>query len=892
MPYNVNCKIDRTKHAKLFRFIDDWAKSEKTREYFRDGYDAAFKLLDTVFLVDPETLTQVPITEGKIQVYKDRLNDLVKRAEKGTLANSFSTSLWQTSKFAKKDPVIANLLGNMQRTQRAYSEYSSETGVSIKLILDDITEAAINKGMDEQQIKNKQKELSELNELYAKAKVAQVNNDADWKNLHREYIAKENELMNGAYGSLVKKFVNIVEKDIPEITRTMEKKKDADVPKSELLLELKKRYPEENALLSAVSRYVDASDNLYTILENGAKKHIDSMVRRLEETGRVQSSRQLKAIQKKLNETILPNRESGFYPHYTRDFNITFMEGYMAKIDKLQDAMNPYNLTTKTKSVREAINDIDLYISNHNKNRAKDKDGNFIFEYNKNPFEVLSAYANDVTRFNLNSFMSSHYLDALSSIEKIYKTNGNAQEYALNISKYIQDMHVAYNGNSQNSVSTSNVTRTLLSFEFISKLGFNLRGAARNYTQRLLDFVVFGSPFWGGQQKRINDYLKKQGIEDSELTGILEKKGILFEEASPELIGTVVKQPVNELNMVEYDEATNKFKYVKKSKMESFANVASKIASVTSVFHRAAENMNRKKTFRVAFGQMHKFLNTVDFKSKLAAEGKTDKQIQQKIQRLAENYAINMTVLNHFDYSQYAKSPFMRTKLGALVGQFQHYSFEFFEKNIGILKEAKADVKNGNVLKSVLKQNGGMQGVSQAYRMSLAYFIAPTIAAAITGINFSNLIQHDTAERVKRLATMLTGDEEEKLAATYGKPFAASVLGPFMDTVIDVGMMLEFNDMAPDSIKNYFAGYEKYDPQYELPNTVKFLSVVNVASARAYQRHLPQLREGRIGWALQSELGGYPTKESKDLQKKAGFAPIKKSKKQQNILASLDYLVT
>ena len=51
------------------------------------------------------------------------------------------------------------------------------------------------------------------------------------------------------------------------------------------------------------------------------------------------------------------------------------------------------------------------------------------------------------------------------------------------------------------------------SFEFVSKLGFNLRGAARNYTQRLLDFVSFG---WS-QTTGIKNYLDAQGIENSEL---------------------------------------------------------------------------------------------------------------------------------------------------------------------------------------------------------------------------------------------------------------------------------------------------------------------------------------------------------------------------------------
>ena len=35
------------------------------------------------------------------------------------------------------------------------------------------------------------------------------------------------------------------------------------------------------------------------------------------------------------------------------------------------------------------------------------------------------------------------------------------------------------------------------------------------------------------------------------------------------------------------------------------------------------------------------------------------------------------------------------------------------------------------------------------------------------------------------------------------------------------------------------------------------------------KRHIPQLQKGRIGWALQQELGLYPTAEARKTQKVA-----------------------
>ena len=65
------------------------------------------------------------------------------------------------------------------------------------------------------------------------------------------------------------------------------------------------------------------------------------------------------------------------------------------------------------------------------------------------------------------------------------------------------------------------------------------------------------------------------------------------------------------------------------------------------------------------------------------------------------------------------------------------------------------------------------------------------------------------------------------------------------------------------------------------------------------QRALPQIMEGRLGWAVQSEMGLYASAEAKEIQKKTmDFVGLdsrsktekKKSKKKQSVLQSLDFL--
>ena len=47
------------------------------------------------------------------------------------------------------------------------------------------------------------------------------------------------------------------------------------------------------------------------------------------------------------------------------------------------------------------------------------------------------------------------------------------------------------------------------------------------------------------------------------------------------------------------------------------------------------------------------------------------------------------------------------------------------------------------------------------------------------------------------------------------------------------------------------------------------IRLANTFLGRAYERHIPQLRKGRIGWSLQQELGLYPTAEARKAKKKA-----------------------
>ena len=179
------------------------------------------------------------------------------------------------------------------------------------------------------------------------------------------------------------------------------------------------------------------------------------------------------------------------------------------------------------------------------------------------------------------------------------------------------------------------------------------------------------------------------------------------------------------------------------------------------------------------------------------------------------------------------------------------------------MREAKHDVLAGKLL-----PGGDARGLQQAYRMGLIYFLAPVVASAMTGVNFDNLVEHDTGTRINQLAVALTGDEDEMKEAFYGKgPLLATFGGPLVSDAIDIGVMLDLIDLDDDSIFSILTGMEKYDPSSQSSDITRKLRLLNTFLGRATERHIPQLMKGRIGWAVQQELGLYPTAEARKIQR-------------------------
>ena len=882
----LSCSLTSGTYKKILDEIVDWSKKATNRNMFKDPYEAAIKVFETEIQTKFEQAKHIPITEGQVGSFKARLKELSRNVENGSLDNKWGQTFWlPSSAQGKKDPVVGALLRQMQQSSFMFRHNELQDRNIARDIMKNLKEEAGVRGLSQRiGTKRADKEYAKLDQELRDSIAAWKNGEKD---AHDRVIqARKNidELVNDSYLRVADDMVSIIEgkfeggvptSGFPKLA--MDKYK-AMKPKDQALVDAGKKTIKltdndiarvmneagktpSDPMFKALKGYQELTDNLYRTLRNAVNKRTDAIIMRLQLNGKEMDAAEIKKIKDKMNAKLMPNYEIGYFPHYTRDLNVSFMDGAMGHLESMHSSVDPYKKSGK-KPIRQIINDMNGYIDGHTKRRARDlESGEFDYNYSRNLMSSLENYIFDVNRFNYTSFMDAHYIESLSAVEKIYKTDRNTKGYAESVTNYITDMHLAANGDATVSPTTRSVMRTLLGFEFVSKLGVNPRGAFRNATQRLLDYVTWGPT----QVRKMKQQMDTIGVGEAAIEQVLRDSGLLFKEASPQVLETALQGPASMFKTISFNNETGKFESYKKPRLEKVADAMGAIASKSSFLHRKAENSNRKHTFKLGYTQMYRWLDTPQYRNALKDKGVKEGNINKAIERASKNYAINMVVMNHFDYADYAKSKALRTKAGRFLGQFQHYSFEFFERNLKIMREAKHDVIAGKLL-----PGQDARGLSQAYRMGLIYFLAPVVASAMTGINFDNIVEHDTGTRLNQLAVALTGDEEEVRDAFYGKgPLLATFGGPLVSDALDIGQMMDLIDLDDDSILSIITGMDEYDPSSQSTDLTRKLRILNTFLGRAVERHIPQMREGRVGWALQQEFGLYPTKEARETKKEA-----------------------
>ena len=878
------CPIDGL-IGEMFKIGEEFTADKTIQKRFGKEADNVFKtIFEDIFNMPIDSLNAIDFTKGTLKTLKRRLNKVKLASDKDKLTSSFGSLFYTPSAIAKNNPQLMKLMDNLHNVNLGFQGRGDRHNRSFKNILDSMKKQMIVDGLGgsfmaetnvSRRLSKTTKAANKFESEIEKLSVDVYNNVVGAKEKLAEALRLENEFYVKGEGKVFNEMLNIIEKDLPDLDFEINKKWWSQKPKYDALLKKGKidraKYGsirkqiltpilaekiKSEPMRNAVTEYVDLMNEMHSVLDKG----LDAYVRSIKEGMKGKySSESIDEIAKKIKEKISPDKKVGYFPHYRRVLNVDFLDNLMPHMQRVSDAVSE-NLKSDKSTVDNAVEALNGYVSSRAKSRAVVDLGEGVSaqnEFSRNFFTTLKRYVDEVDRFNMVSHADMYTRESLNSAKELFKDGKPLNGYARATVEMMKDMNARMKGGyGFENENAEMAMKSLLALEFTSKLGFNLRSPFKNATQGLLNIVEFG-PI---TMKKSRDFYNNNLQITRKVEDLMNEAGFLFaENVAPELVEGQMRGKSFTKKIKITDGETVEFK--KPGWFSGIYDKTSKIAGFSGKLMAKVENFNRKTTFKVAFHKMYEQLNnSTAYKTSLRDQGFSESKIDAEIISRARNYAIRKTTLLHFDYTDLAKSSWLLHPAGRLLGQFQHYGIKFFEYNMDLAKNAGDDILAGQLLGNRAKK---------AYGMGLTYFLAPAVASAATGLDFSNVIEHNVKEQMNKLWALFTGNEEEIKKAYYGKgvltglPFIGA---PAISDAIALGNIWEFYNMDNETMEMLLSGYEDYALKSKDKKIYETIRLLNVQLGRGAYKTLPLIMSGSPGAALQYELGFYKTAESKALK--------------------------
>tara|TARA_R100000781_G_scaffold110656_1_gene76256 strand:- start:287 stop:2971 length:2685 start_codon:yes stop_codon:yes gene_type:complete len=595
-------------------------------------------------------------------------------------------------------------------------------------------------------------------------------------------------------------------------------------------------------------------ERLWKVLGDGLRKSIN-VFEQLENGSNNMSFKvkELKRLHSDYFSKNAPKKPKNYFPTQVLDIAPT--------ISKFSQDIHSGYFDKASRTV-EGLSSVETYLNRMVENVTKNLSvsGNVFEKTAERPKHVsqdlvglLDHYASSTIRFNYNAAVTESLVNAMKGLTNL--SGSKYDQHVRFLSDYIFDMHQSVTGSKFNDSKLSNVSRSLTSFQFLSKLGLNFRSAFRNASQGLQHWVYFGTKGIAETFSALKDPAMKK-IVDREIA----KHGYEFvniaEISMPKDLLTNVR--LDETGRVIQDIPTMGAKF--NDHLESVARVAGK------PMQWVENNLNRSIGFKIAFiTKYNELMNNPGIvegllKRKQKAKEPSATAIEEAIIKKSSDYAADMVKEIHYQYDPWAKIKATRGPVGSVLGQFSTYAINFFEYQRKIVSKGTNDALSG------------MWSSPEAwrmYRLGMLYTFV-TGLSAMSNTNFGTIVQNDTLERAARLNQWLGGDEKDKEEAFFGlDPVTATFGGPFVSDVIRLGSVFNLNNMNSDEWASYTRGYQGFHDEVSNDKTEEIIRFLNTQLGRTIYTTLPRSINGTgLPTLVGQELGLYNTPELKELKKK------------------------
>ena len=610
-----------------------------------------------------------------------------------------------------------------------------------------------------------------------------------------------------------------------------------------------------------ITEWQKISPLLFKDLKNGLSYYISA----LKEANLVTNGKykDMQASIQKLHDNLSQRRH--YFPTEALNIIPTMRIVQESIYDRAQSRSTDYDKLSEYVSNIADLTIEQLKLSKH----SKEKKSGDTLRRNKDVISMMDNYIRNVTMFNFSGITTD---SLLKGVRRIKDLQGKEQEeQARFYSKYLFDTHASMLGLNINSSFGRSMARAVTSWEFMSKLGLNIRGALRNATQSLQNIVYFGASGTLEALQYMHGEIGTRGLAEAK------KHGVYFASAR-ELANTlnlfpeVAKSTINgnEVLTYKYDTTAQKF-------TDGLENFARK----TGAPMRIVENkVNRNLTFLIAYALRHRQISNnkgimLEQIEKAMKQGKYKKKegesesdaalriLDDNISRVSSNFAANMVRELHYEYSPFGKPKIMRGGLASVLTQFMTYGVNFWNYQFKIASQGKD---------AVLAGDWRSEQAWRMYRLGTLYAFINGLLSPLTNTDIGNLIQHDTYERVKNFTDFMSEDPETKKRAFFGKgPLVGTIGGPFVSDMITMGNVFGFYDLMSNkemderSMLGYLAGYQDYADKRDSGKLYDFVRTLNTQIGRTAFVTIPRAWDGAGLMTLASiETGLYKSKEMQE----------------------------
>ena len=705
--------------------------------------------------------------------------------------------------------------------------------------------------------------MKELKQLRKEMSEADPN-----EHVQAEFVNKIEEFVNSDQGRTIKQFIDLVHMDNDTFTEARKpsyRNEQGDLVNFNSHVYKAVEVARQN-LKSMSGVYINGLKGLQKIVSLKYTNNSDIKAAKANKD----ANRMIEIIEESITDIEKGNERGGYFPQVQFD---TMMQIK----DRLSKAMNA-NIINRDYAFSDMVDNVIAKID-INKIPAHAQKKNPLLEkyWEKDPLMVLKEYGDQASQFNKTINTQITYLEALKNLPK------SDTEFQKGLRRFIEEEYTVFTRGTTGRADWANqAVTTLNAVQTARTMGINITGAVKNAASAIHFYSRVGLSSLTNARKAMNhDVQFQKMIKKSE-----EESGFLFTDAAQELYteGLITRKDLQS-GKIEFNPLTGKIMMENTPYQDILKKAGQWTIDKGLFFHRLTENNQRKWMFRTALHRKY---------SQLVNDGYSP----DKAKNFAQSYALKMVNSWAYEYAAHAKSKLVRgewrtveeiegktiqKKLEGVLGATSEVTFHLLHYPMSLM-ESHYDALKG-IHKSLLARQGlGSEEIQYAMRYAgVSGLVA--LASVLTNTDFSNIIENESVDRIKRIVDDLT-EYDNPDRGTFG--LMSELTGPTLGTIKHLMIANEIIDIDNNDLNKILFGNVDFadpnDSMAERYNAYQWSTFWGTTKNKIY----PAIQAGRGRDLLTHYLKLYPNTWTKQGHSMIFGKKTKKKKRRSSRPANVD----